>query len=499
MADVGESDEGEFPSRRAYHDKRGIEISKELASFVAGTSFDDLPDAVVERMKKSILDVISVGIYGSGFKPAQLPLNYVRAHPGREDASIFCGGGMASAFDAALVNGTTVHLTEFAEGFSRASVHPGNSIVPGVLALSEREGRSGRDLLAGVSVAEEFNVRQGMATGTPLNLNQGIHPPAMLGAIASAVGCAKAMDLDLYATSHVMGIAACHAPTPLMSATYDGVTEKDLQQGYNTALGVYVVDIQAAGFEGPVNWVGPWYHAIPREYDLEPLVFELGTRWYNASGGIRIKTRPVMGMCQPTTFALYDLLLEQEVPVDQIDDIYVESSKRIYYSQIYEPDTLVAGRASIPFLVSAALINQKEFTDDYYCVDFLREARAEELLRDPAVRALQRKVRLGVDPEFDFNLEHAKPSDDTSHYIKFEARVTITLKDGSKVVAYKDVFAAGTGNMSRDDVAGKARACARGQLEPEVIDEIIDMVWNLEQLKDAGDLARRVGSSVAKR
>jgi 2-methylcitrate dehydratase PrpD len=195
-----------------------------------------------------------------------------------------------------------------------------------------------------------------------------------------------------------------------------------------------------------------------------------------------------MGMCQPTTFALYDYLRETPIDYTQIEDILVESSDRIVLSDVYEVDTLVAARASIPFLAAAALVRPDEFTADYYCVKFLRE----ELLHDDNIRQLSRKVRLGVDPEFAHNLEHA-PHGDPSHYMKFEARVTITMKDGKKHVAYKDVFAAGTGNMSRDDVARKFRACVDALMTESRADQVIEMVWNLEKLEDAGDLARLMG------
>jgi 2-methylcitrate dehydratase PrpD len=157
-------------------------------------------------------------------------------------------------------------------------------------------------------------------------------------------------------------------------------------------------------------------------------------------------------------------------------------------SDVYEVDTLVAARASIPFLAAAALVRPEEFTADYYCIKFLRD----ELLHDDRIRQLSRKVRLGVDPEFVHNLEYA-PHGDPSHYMKFEARVTVKMKDGTKHVAYKDVFAAGTGNMSRDDVARKFRACVEGLMPDDRAEQVIDTVWNLEKLSDVTELARLMG------
>ncbi len=462
------------------------DLSDAVADFIADTDYDALPRAVVERVKKSILDVLGVGVYGSPRHEVAAVLAYAKHHAERKESTIFCGGGMASSFQTAMVNGSYVHTTEFAEGFSRALVHPGNSIIPGLLAVCEREHRSGKDLLTGASLGYELNIRMGRTVEAEFNLEQGFHVPAVLGAIASAAACGKALGLDREGIVNVLGISACQMPTALMAATYEQRTVKDLFQGFNSALGVLAADFAVEGITGLHDWVGPWYHAIPRHKRLERLTERLGDYWDVSSGGIRIKTRPVMAMAQPTCFALYDMLQKERFDSDLVEDVLVESSKRIAMNAIYEVDEMVAARASIPFLVAAALVHQEEFASDYYLVKFLRD----ELFGEQRIKELMSKVRLAVNPEYDFNLEHADASDDPAHYISFEARVTIRLKDGRTLQTYRDVFAAGTGNMNRDDVARKFRACVDGLMPPERAEQVIDMVWRLDDLKDVGELAR---------
>lgn len=466
----------------------GAAVSTAINDWAAQTRFEDLPEPVVERMKKSILDVLAVGIYGTTFPEVKPVERYVLGRQALKESSLFLGRGMASAFDAALLNGTFVHTTEFAEGFTRARVHPGNSIIPGLLAISEREKRSGKDVLVGGALGYELNIRMGMSLDVDFSLEntgQGIHPPAMLGSIGAALACARALDLGRDGVQNSLGIAATETPSALNIAARQNAGVKDLYQGLAPALGVFATDLTKNGLTGLTDWVTYWYRAIPRTYDLTPLLERLGEYWHVSSGGIRIKTRPVMGMSQPTTWAMYDLVRSRKIDIGQIEDILVESSDRIVLSAGYEVDNLTAARASIPWLVAAALIHQEEYGLDYYAIKFLRE----ELVHDRRIHDLAQRVRLGVDPEFVHNLEHATPGDPT-HYIKFEARVTITLKGGEKLVAYKDVFAEGTGNMSRDRVADKVRACTDGLMPAERTEQIIDTVWNLEKLEDTGDLAR---------
>src|SRR3546814_13064239 len=100
---------------------------------------------------------------------------------------------------------------------------------------------------------------------------------------------------------------------------------------------------------------GSWYRSVPRKFDLAPIPDRLGEYWHTGSGGIRIKTRPVMAMAQPTMGSLYDLLEQREIDPNQITDILVQSSKRIELGRIYHPPEILSARARIPFLVASLL------------------------------------------------------------------------------------------------------------------------------------------------
>src|SRR3546814_17478359 len=97
-------------------------------------------------------------------------------------------------------------------------------------------------------------------------------------------------------------------------------------------------------------------------------------------------------------------------------------------------------------------------------------------------------VGVETEDEVDFNLERATPKAEGT-YMKFEARVTITLAAGETIVTYKDMFAAGTGNMTREQVAHKFTAVTEESLGAEKAAQVIDAVWNLDKAPDVGRLA----------
>src|SRR3546814_15700668 len=86
--------------------------------------------------------------------------------------------------------------------------------------------------------------------------------------------------------------------------------------------------MSSAGLTGVPDWVTPWYHAVPRKYDLEPLLDQLGDFWHVSSGGIRIKTRQVMGMAQPNMQAMATMVANKQTDHHNIEHIKIENKNR---------------------------------------------------------------------------------------------------------------------------------------------------------------------------
>lgn len=457
--------------------KPAATTSSELADFVARTRYEHLPASVLDRMKRSVLDAIGCAVYGSSTPAAQAPLAYLRGQ--HAEATGFA----PRPSEQALLDATYIHSTEFGETFARAVVHPGTVVVPAALAATASRGGSGRDLLSAVAVGFETDVRLGLAAGHGVITRQLLHAPTIWGTFAATAAVANAYRLDGPSTASALGVASCLVPTAQQQALREHATVKDVYQGWAAMLGVVAAELALSGVTGPHEWVEPWYASIIRGYDLTGLTDELGTYWHIDTGGLRIKTRPVMAMAQPTMEALTQLVRAAPVPTDDIERIVVESSGRIEMGRIYRPAEILSARAAIPFLVAAGLSRQPELLADRYLTRFLREAD----LTDPRVQALSDKVELVTDPEFDDNFERAQPAGPDA-YMKYEARVTIEFADRPSRSQYADLFAIGTGRMTFDQVADKFRAlCA--DVSPPAVEQIIDTVADLERCADVRVLA----------
>src|SRR3546814_20371984 len=135
-----------------------------------------------------------------------------------------------------------------------------------------------------------------------------------------------------------------------MRAADQHATVKDLFQGWTAALGVFATDMSSAGLTGVPDWVTPWYHAVPRKYDLEPLLDQLVDFWHVSSGGIRIKNRTVLGMVQPTMPALAQLMANKQIDHRDIQHNTAQDRNRIHKRRIHHPHHITPARIHTPIL-----------------------------------------------------------------------------------------------------------------------------------------------------
>lgn len=455
----------------------GIVVER-LTSFIADTGYRAIPGAVIARTKCSILDALGCAIYGAGIDTTVPFVRYAAAQGGSPQSSIWGGGPATTAFYAALINATFIHATEISETYIRAVVHPGNVIIPAVLAVGEREHSSGEDVLTATALAYEALIRFGFSVGRPFMIEQGLHSFSVMGVFGATIATSKVMRANRTTLDNALGIAACQTATPLIVAAAEGAMIKEIFEGYASALGVMSSDLARNGVVGVKDWARAWYGAIPRVSDISRLGQGLGTTWLVAEPGLRIKMRPVMGMVQPTVEALYDLIAARPIDYGKIDRITVETSKRAFIAGNRQPDSMTAARVSIPFMTAAVLVRQASVLRDPYLIRFIQP----ELLSDAEVANLARKVDVTLDPVMEYNFEEAPQ-------MKYESRVRIRMQGGEEIVAYKDIWPA-TSAMSYEQVAGKFRACVADSISESRATEIVETVRHLEQLGDVAELVR---------
>jgi 2-methylcitrate dehydratase PrpD len=170
----------------------------------------DIPPATLKMAKLCVLDWFGLALAGSSEPLAVLLRNAALADGARPMATVIGSGRAFSPRQAALVNGAAGHALDYDDVNLAMRVHPTTVILPGVLALAEARGLSGRALLEAFVVGYEAGGMIG-ATLSASHYARGFHATGTIGTFAAAAACAHLLGLDEDKTAIAYGLAGSQA------------------------------------------------------------------------------------------------------------------------------------------------------------------------------------------------------------------------------------------------------------------------------------------------
>ncbi len=168
-------------------------ISRQLAKWVAGLRYDNLPPEVVDRAKGVTLQCVASVLIGSQNGAGKQAVKMVADEETgvRKGATIMVDGTLVTKGGAAFANSEQALAGGKYDTF-RMLTHPGTSIIPAALVGAEAAGASGKDYLTGVAAGYEVMERLA-AEFIPTVMSRGFHPGPVFSIFGAGVACAKIM------------------------------------------------------------------------------------------------------------------------------------------------------------------------------------------------------------------------------------------------------------------------------------------------------------------
>mgnify|MGYP003349230978 CR=1 FL=1 len=124
-----------------------MSFALEFARRALAFNYDTLPAEAVRWAKIGILDTVGVTVVGSRDDSTRIVETLIP--PGTSGPSLLFGlDRRASVFDAGLINGTAAHALDLDDCNNTVCGHPSAPVLPGLFALADEAGASGRDFLA---------------------------------------------------------------------------------------------------------------------------------------------------------------------------------------------------------------------------------------------------------------------------------------------------------------------------------------------------------------
>jgi 2-methylcitrate dehydratase PrpD len=262
----------------------------DLAAFASALTFEQIPAAVIERVRLSLLDGIGVCLYGATLPWTRHVQDLVHAEGGNPVATIFATRHKGSWSQAALANATAGHAFEMDDIHTESVVHPNSLTTPIVIGYAEAHPQvSGRDLLTAIVAGCEVGTRIGNAATTRLFLN-GFHPQGTSGAFVATGTAGRLLRLDAKAMQNALGIGGSMAAG--LMAAQEGAMVKRLHAGRAAEGGVYAAELAKRGFTGISDIVEAGYGGFLSSYARQPnaarLTEGLGTVWETQRVGFKL-------------------------------------------------------------------------------------------------------------------------------------------------------------------------------------------------------------------
>src|SRR5262245_48330518 len=224
--------------------------TRTLAAFASTLSYEAIPTAVCEATKQYLLDTIGCGIYGSQTPWAKIVNQLILEQGGRPEATLWLQGFRGPANMVALGLGVMMHSCELDDYHSGAKLHPGAVVIPAALAVAERQGASGCDLLRAIVAGYELMIRTSLAAGTLSMRRRGWHITGLCGTFGAAAAAGQLLGLDSLQMANALGLVASQSlawlPFPCV-----GLTGRACVPGRSAQSGVFAAELAARGFTGP--------------------------------------------------------------------------------------------------------------------------------------------------------------------------------------------------------------------------------------------------------
>src|SRR6185436_10456486 len=219
-----------------------VSATEKIARFIVNTTYADIPRPVLDATRTIILDGVANILAGSQQPVLEYIRRYVDRLGGRPECTVVGASFRTNPPLAAFVNGAAMHVLDY-EPQGVPSTHGTSTLLPGILALAEVNGASGKDVMTAFAVG--WDVQQRIAMAARKAESRPFHPPGIYGPPACAAGCSKLLGLEEKKVRMALGIAASR--TGGLYAN-NGTMTKSTHPGNSGRMGVEAALLAADGF-----------------------------------------------------------------------------------------------------------------------------------------------------------------------------------------------------------------------------------------------------------
>jgi len=446
-------------------------VTARISRWAEQLEFDQLSDAAIHEAKRYLLDSLGCSLGGFQQPDVKIALEVLGEHGGRGPATVIGTGAKTDPVSASLLNALMVRVMDYNDIYWKQDPSHPSDLIPAALACGERAAKKGRDLIVGIVLGHEFEMRLCEAA-FPGVRERGWHH-ATLTAFVSPMVAGKMLDLDWERMQHAIGISGSRMCT-LGAVTAGKLTMmKNTVDPMATQSGVLAALLAERGYTGPEHVIDGkegLAHCMGPEWKLNLLEDGLGESWRITQCGM--KAFPTEALTHAPISCVLDLVKDHDLAPDRVEKVHIRSLARaadiLADPSKYDPRSKETADHSLPYVIAAAVAERQvtplQFTD--------------EKIMDPAIRAQLNKVEVVADPEIEALFPELQ-----------RVIVKITTTDGKEFTKQVDYPKGDPRNPLTDqEIEEKFDALAEPVLDEGQRREIKETIWKLEKLSSITDL-----------
>jgi len=448
-------------------------ISRGIAEYALSLDYNDLSPEVIHEAKKRVIDSFACALGAFTSIPGQIARNMGQRVQSDYGSTIFGTGDRTTPELAAFANGILFRYLDYNDTYlSKEPAHPSDNI-SAAIAVAEAEKRSGRDLIAAIALGYEIQCR--FCDSASLRSRGWDHVGYV--SISSSVLASKLMNMELEEIEQAIALSI--APNIPLRQTRIG--ELSMWKGCAAANaarnGVFAALLAREGMTGPCEiFEGEkgFIKQVTGPFDLK--IEDFGGRGGNFKIlDTYIKYYPSEYHSQAGIEAA--LSLRDKVAIEDIEEINIETYDACVDiiagdKEKWLPATRETADHSLPYCVAVALcdgtVGLGQFTEDR--------------IKDPSLQKIMSKIKVMRNPEHNKQYPEA-----------FPCLIEIKTKSGetfTEIVTYPKGHPRNP--LTDRELEKKFKTLNSGIIKDDTVKEIIDNIWDLENIKHIKDLMTQI-------
>jgi 2-methylcitrate dehydratase PrpD len=434
-------------------------VTRTLAEFAATLDDAQIPPPAREHCKSLLLDALACAIAGDRGEETPQVAAMAAGLAQSKEASII-GGDRLSLAGATLLNGYLITAVTMCDVHRPTLTHITPEVVPPALAIAERDGVCGRDLLVALAAGCETATRVGIGWDFPTARTRGWHGPGVIGPFGAAAAVGRLLGFDADTMARSFGLAGSQAAGTF--AAWGTPTVK-FHQCRGALSGLMAALLAQQGFIATREFLtaedGGLYNTYSNGGKPEAAVADLGKRWELEQ--IALRLWPCASGLQGMVTAMFDLVDEHHVGLDQVKEVRVSLPRTIHDMHGIFPrykgkfEALLSTHYVVAAILEDRALTLEQFEPARYEDPRLRTFAAEQvtMMLDTTLTGMQVAVEADTieGKTLTIRCEHSKGSPENP--------------------------------LTRAQIEEKFRTYAKGRLPAVQIDEVIGTVAGLEDLK----------------